>query len=58
MAYEQSAARCDWCDKPVPDGDDVACRRCYEKLEDQVAELEAEVAQLKDKLDAVRGYAQ
>ena len=33
VSYQKSEVECGWCGKAVLDGGEVACRRCYEKLE-------------------------
>ena len=52
MSYEASECRCDWCSGNIHNGD-VACKRCYEELEeankkhlDKIAELEARINEL------------
>jgi len=51
MSYNESNIECDWCSKPIKSGADVACRKCYEALEQKVAELEKEIETLNRELD-------
>lgn len=39
MSYKESEIKCDWCSKVIYDEEDVACRKCYEILEKENAEL-------------------
>jgi cell division protein FtsB len=43
----EAKAVCDWCGKNIYDQDDVACKKCYEYLENKVFDLEAENSDLK-----------
>ena len=39
-------SKCDYCRARLTDGDDVACRTCYEKLEEENAELRKRIEEL------------
>lgn len=51
MSINHSSASCDWCRKKIDDGDDVACKKCYETDENLIYDLRNEIAELKDKID-------
>ena len=48
MSYIGSAASCDWCRDSIYDDEYVACRKCYEALEERVADLEKEIQALQE----------
>ena len=50
MAYEEVNAKCDWCGKPIYANEDMACKKCYEELEAEVAELKERIGELEDEL--------
>lgn len=51
MSYDAPKIECGWCLKDIEDGGEIACRKCYEKLEDKVASLEKEIKTLNRELD-------
>ena len=60
--YIESGCSCDWCKKRIDDRESVACEDCYERLEEEVAELkrtvgelEAKVFDLESEIEANRG---
>ena len=57
MSYTQSSCTCDWCRGELGNGVDVACRRCYEERESEVADLKQEVEDLKWKMQNARDQA-
>jgi len=54
MSYRESELCCDWCSTQIGHKEDAACKECYEKLEDQVADLEKELESLRNKLEESR----
>jgi hypothetical protein len=46
MGYEESTCTCSWCGKLIEDSTDAACKKCYEKLEAELAEAKSKIDRL------------
>lgn len=48
MSYKESECRCDWCSRLIEG--DVACKKCYEELEEENAKLLDKIAELEERI--------
>ena len=54
MSYFKSDAVCDWCRNSLGNRHDVCCRACHEKLEQDNADLEAQVRELQAEIERLK----